>query len=451
VASICFSSIVGRWVDRSQGRLYTLSTTIFVNRFSVILACVLWYFLLENNPSSLDKEWASDFTLRNAMFGVILMLGVFETLSATGNTLSMERDWIVVAASSEGQTYDLTALNAVMRRIDLTCKLISPILISMIISTFGTRTGVLLVAAMSACSVGLEYLCARRVWNSIPRLRSQKPASQRPDEHEDTSSSFLRHLHAFVQDLNQYCSSIVFIPSLALSLLHLSALAYSASLITFLLNVGITLNTITIARAIGSIVEVSSTVVTPIGIQRLSKAKHHGLFYEQVSSADVVEVEASSKGSEVGLFRLGLWGLTWQLINLIPVILSLWSMASGNTNIVTSLTLFFFLSSSRLGLWIYDLTTQQLTQTMTEPSQRSSFAGAENSFVSMFELLQNIAIIVFSRPEQFRWVAGMSFGAVSISTVMYAAWVWRMRGHLVHWDTIIKSCECVKVGFRFGE
>lgn len=448
---MCFSSIVGRWVDRSQDRLHNLSTTIFVNRFSVILACILWYFLVDLDSMSFDEEWYSSPATRNAIFGIILMLGVFETLSATGNTLAMERDWIVVAASSEGQAYDLTALNAVMRRIDLTCKLISPILISMVISTLGTRTGVLIVALMSACSVGLEYLCARRVWNSIPRLRSRKPVSQRPDEHEDISSSFLRHLHAFVQDLTRYCSSIVFIPSLALSLLHLSALAYSASLITFLLNVGITLNTISIARAIGSIVEVSSTVVTPIGIQRLSKAKHHGLFYEQVSSADVVEVEASGRGSEVGLFRLGLWGLTWQLLNLIPVILSLWTMASGNTNILTTLTLFFFLSSSRLGLWIYDLTTQQLTQTMTEPSQRSSFAGVENSFVSMFELLQNIVIIVLSRPEQFRWVAGMSFGAVSISTVMYTAWVWRMRGHLVHWDTIMKSCQCVRVGFRFGE
>jgi len=445
---MCFSSAVGRWIDRSPSRLDTLSTTIFVNRSSVVLACILWYFTVDvTSPTNLDI-WLPSPTLKAILFAFILLFGIFETLSAAGNTLSMEREWIVVAASRPGQPYDLTALNAVMRRIDLTCKLVSPIFISMVISIFGTRSGVLTVGGMSALGVGLEWYCAKRVWKSSPRIRAIKTTPEQLNLDISTSPSILHRLQHFLtdfaQDFRLYLLSIVFVPSLALALLHLSALAYSASLITFLLNVGITLNTITIARAIGSIVEVSSTIVTPIGVHRLSQAKNHGLFYEQLDS-DAVEVAAGNKGSEVGLFRLGLWGLSWQVINLVPVILSLWSMASGNTSIITSITLFFFLSSSRLGLWIYDLTTQQLTQTMTNPSQRSSFAGAENSFVSMFELLQNIAIIIFSRPEQFKWIAAMSFMAVTTSTVMYAAWVWKMRGHLVHWDTIIKSCECIKL------
>lgn len=112
------------------------------------------------------------------------------------------------------------------------------------------------------------------------------------------------------------------------------------------------------------------------------------------------------------------------------------------------ITLFFFLSTSRLGLWVFDLTTQQLTQTMTVPSQRSSFAGVENSFVSFFELVQNVSVIILHRPDQFKQVATISFLAVALSTSMYAGWVWRMRGHLIHWDTIMKSCECVKTRFH---
>jgi iron-regulated transporter 1 len=107
--------------------------------------------------------------------------------------------------------------------------------------------------------------------------------------------------------------------------------------------------------------------------------------------------------------------------------------------------LFFFLSISRLGLWIYDLTTQQLTQTMTSPSQRSSFTGVENSLISVFELVQHLVAIILHRPEQFKWIALMGWTAVAVSTVIYTGWVWRMRGHLVHWERLGKSCECIKI------
>lgn len=106
--------------------------------------------------------------------------------------------------------------------------------------------------------------------------------------------------------------------------------------------------------------------------------------------------------------------------------------------------LFFFLSISRLGLWIYDLTTQQLTQTMTVASQRSSFTGVEYSFVSLFELGHHLMAIVFHRPEQFKWIALISLIAVLTSTVAYAGWVWKMRGHLVHWEKIGGACKCVE-------
>jgi iron-regulated transporter 1 len=144
------------------------------------------------------------------------------------------------------------------------------------------------------------------------------------------------------------------------------------------------------------------------------------------------------------------------------VLLAIWPLSSGTpdgslphlvSRILGSITsqpllafaLFFFLSISRLGLWIYDLTTQQLTQTMTSPSQRSSFTGVENSLISVFELVQHLAAIILHRPEQFKWIALMGWTAVAVSTVIYTGWVWRMRGHLVHWERLGKSCECIKI------
>ncbi|KAJ8058287.1 hypothetical protein OCU04_012481 [Sclerotinia nivalis] len=472
LASICFSSSVGRWVDKSPDRLKTLLTTITINRIAVICASTLWFFVVE--PESGSNEGMSpgltieNMTVRNAvkiaMFALILGFGILEGLSANGNMLSMERDWVVVAAAPEGKGYDLTHLNSTMRRIDLGCKLFAPILISFLISALGIKIGVVLVGGMNAVTWGVEMWCARRVWKSNTRLQMRKDIGN--DEVVSNvqvrglMEKIAQALRLYREDFQNYFSSKVWIPSLSLSLLHLSALSYGATFITFLLNVGFSLDLITLARAVGSVFEISSTVVTPFGVRHLSKAHGHGQ-YDRLYRSDDSD-ESLLEGEHVidepgrvatGLERLGLWGLSWQLINLIPVTLILWTLSSTPSNsiptllprivpstnsILLPLLLFTALSFSRLGLWIFDLTTQQLTQTLVTPTQRSSFTGCEYSLVAFFELGNNVMAMVWSRPEQFKWVALVSLGAVGFSAVMYAGWVRSVRGHLVHWERVCR-------------
>jgi iron-regulated transporter 1 len=338
LASICFSSTVGRWVDQNPDRLKTLLSTISVNRFAVIAASMLWFFIVD--PGNGDPEGTTSGSLfhgtpislvvKGAIFAFILLLGILENLSASGNMLSMERDWVVTAAASDGRPYDLTRLNSTMRRIDLICKLIAPILISVIISATSTRIGVLVVAGMSTSSWTLEVLCARRAWNQNPKLKATKSAEPVHTAHvrdlrlRSCWPGIFEVLTYYFQDFKRYFSSNVWIPSLALALLHISALAYSATFITFLLNVGFSLDLITVARAAGSVVEISSTVVTPVGVQYLGKAQHHGRFRREIRSNEDSEAALLENGSrdvegttETGLERLGLWGISWQLLNLV--------------------------------------------------------------------------------------------------------------------------------------
>lgn len=109
-----------------------------------------------------------------------------------------------------------------------------------------------------------------------------------------------------------------------LSFLHISALSYSATFITYLLAVGFSLDLITVARAAGSLVEISSTVVTPVGVHILSRAQNHGRYRGQARAASdestiALLEEAPEEGckTETGLERLGLWGISFQLINLV--------------------------------------------------------------------------------------------------------------------------------------
>ena len=340
LASICFSSVVGRWVDGSPNRLTTLLSTISANRLAVIGASVLWFFVVEplnGYPNGASFEPSLDglpsrSILKGTLFGLILLLGILENLSASGNMLSMERDWIVTAASEDGQPYDLTHLNAAMRRIDLICKLLAPILISVIVSAMGTKVGVLVVGGTSMMSWGIEIICARRVWKRNAKLIARKLVNGRtehenaiPDIHSRTMwSQVSEALHRYTQDFKHYFSSQVWPASLALTLLHLSALSYGATFITFLLSVGFSLDLITLARAAGSIVEISSTVVTPFGVQYLGKAQNHGYIRGNIrrsedSETALLEIESLDlKGrTETGLERLGLWGISWQLLNLV--------------------------------------------------------------------------------------------------------------------------------------
>ncbi|CAG8973616.1 hypothetical protein HYALB_00002181 [Hymenoscyphus albidus] len=434
VVSICLSSIVGRWVDGSPNRMKTLSTTISFNRFAVILLCLLLLGIAESANLNDEASSTSGFQLKltpglkNGMFSLILLLGVIETLSANGNILSMERDFVPTAADPTHMKYNLTYLNSVMRRIDLTCKLLAPIMISVTISTTSVRIGILVVAAMNALSWGVELWCAKRVWNRNSRLRVLKV------RHIGTSARVTREVGEEAQ--------ITF--------------AERTSQIVRLYG-----NNFRTARACGSIVEISSTFVTPVGVRYLGKAKRHDFIHVGESyneEYDLELLESTSESSDIdsmtetGLQRLGLGNniatalLGSRFVCHLALITSSFAIDHQSFRSLFKLLRFAFLSLSRLGLWIFDLTTQQLTQTLNPPQALSTFTGVEYSFVSFFELCQHLMGIFLGKPEEFMWIASVSSIAVGISSIAYAGWVRHRRGHLVHWEKVSQYCKRTGLG-----
>ncbi|KAF8577863.1 hypothetical protein K439DRAFT_1664025 [Ramaria rubella] len=507
IALLIFSPSVGAWIDRTPSRLKTLIGTITANRSATIIACICWLPLLgSDNKDELSNEVAdhhnhSGFFIysktlspssflsnvptlsgsrKDLVFIAVLVIGILEKLSGSANMISMERDWVPTIAPqidsepahSHTSAYTLTRLNAVMRRIDLLCKLFSPVLISLIISFAGSvRVGAVVVGGMSVASWGLEWWCALRVWRGSPQLRRPKisvlPRNSQVDAESQQPAPFLGHLLTWLQgylhNVKQYFDADVWMPSIALALLHLSMLSYSAPFITHLLNAGYSLPLISGARAVSSIFEVSSTLVMPWGARVLSRPRRN-IFdagtedrtaeESQLLAQERPDSHQSGKTTVRGLSRLGLWGLWGQLICLIPVVFVLWNVSglgTGLSNLIMvklfpskwvleSFTLFFFLSLSRVGLWTYDLTAQQLAQTRVPSHQRSSFAGTEYSFIALFDLLNYVAAAILSATEQFRWLTLVSLGAVVTSTAIYSLWLKKERGHLVHLDKIGLQC-----------
>ena len=296
-------------------------------------------------PEAIDNEgFYTSHLGKNSLFAMILVLGVFERLSDIANGITLDRDWLPVLVpssatlTSEYIRYDLTHLNAVMRRIDLICKLLTPFTISLFVSkTNHYLVGIFVLGLVSTLLWIIEIWCARWIYSTSPVLTTPKELSS-----SDALTGNYKELSAFenlawpwfnrtyfqsrailsnhATPLHQYFSSKVWQPSMAWALLHLTVLAYSSSLITYLLSTGLSLNLVTVARASGSIIEVSSTVITPWIIHHLSRRTMSQSADEHDTETSEALLDGDSKNKPRDhsvLQRVGLGGISWQFTCLV--------------------------------------------------------------------------------------------------------------------------------------
>jgi iron-regulated transporter 1 len=234
---------VGRWCDTHPSRLQTLRITIFLQRICVVFACLGWFFIVGEEflsgglfsvmpvPASrkggqagiLDGNWLA----KAAIMAVVMILGIGERLSAVGNMIVMERDWVCFSFNAHSccsltmvldqvprlatgtSKPSLPELNAVMRRIDLICKLLSPIFMSAIVLwTSSMRVTILITAGINFLSMGIEWFAARRVWRGCERLQAPKVLNAR--QTGDGSGNMFK-LERWRQSLNLFFRSEIWI------------------------------------------------------------------------------------------------------------------------------------------------------------------------------------------------------------------------------------------------
>ncbi len=141
----------------------------------------------------------------------------------------------------------------------------------------------------------------------------------------------------------------------------------------------------------------------------------------------------------------------------IPVVLVLWNLSprspdpapnpreitiydtskTASLHPIIPITLFAFLSLSRLGHYMIHLMVQELGQVEIPDSQRSTFAGTEQSFNSLFGLCHWAATVGWSRPDQFRYLALGSLLVMGVGVALFASWSRRpIRKARVEYESI---------------
>ncbi|OAP63159.1 hypothetical protein AYL99_02386 [Fonsecaea erecta] len=394
LAAIVFAPLVGRYIDTAP-RLKVVRNSIVYQRGAVVLSCGIFYVMLWQRPHL--KTWSLC-----ALLAVVSALACVEKLCAIMNTVSVERDWVVViAGDSEAM---LRTLNSQMRRIDLFCKLTSPLLIASLESN-NTKVAMAVMGGVNAFSTITEYFLIARVYAAFPSLaRSNLPATRADDCGHELGQESQSTPHTPVQlsllrSLKIYMSQGAFLPSISLSVLYLTVLSFSGQMVTYLLASGYTSTIIAVIRLISTGCEMSATWMAPAAM------------------------------AWIGPIRSGLWFLNLQMVCL-AVALGFFWMAGSPIWAASGLIAGTILS--RIGLWGFELSAQVIIQEQVEPEYRGSFSTTESSFQNIFELCAYVSTIIFPRPASFKWPATMSVAAVYIAGALYASFVRRRRGHLVH-------------------
>ncbi len=179
------------------------------------------------------------------------------------NTVSVERDWVVVIADDNESA--LRQMNSQMRRIDLFCKLVSPLVIALL-NGFSTKVAILVTFATNNTSIVVEYALIARVYKAVPSLaHGRVPPSARIDETANAyqtcslTRSAARQMISLVENLRVYISQDAFLASMSLLILYLTVLSFAGQMVTYLLAIGYTSTIVSLIRILSTGCEMSAT------------------------------------------------------------------------------------------------------------------------------------------------------------------------------------------------
>ena len=289
LAAILGGPSVGRRIDKND-RLVSMRTAIVAQNASICIASIIFFMGLTKD----DPNHTSSF--RGVCYFFILWMGAIASLAAVGAKLAIHKDWVVVVAGDSPQR--LTQLNSNMRRIDLGCNILAPLLVGFISGVSSSAAAVIFVAVWSFLSLFIEYRLVHWVYNHIPQLHGKEDACRRQDaaaleeaiRNDEISvaalSDPMRPLNRialkglsyvarvrveyqrFVSTMKAYRAHRVFFASLAYCLLYVSVLSLGGIMSSWAKLKGMSDVVIAVLRALAAGVGISSTFCVARMIQR---------------------------------------------------------------------------------------------------------------------------------------------------------------------------------------
>ncbi|KAF9545231.1 hypothetical protein EC957_011104 [Mortierella hygrophila] len=457
VAGILFSTTVGSIVDTTP-RLTAVQSFLFTQKLTTIVGALGFWILLTwfdpttavssllPPPSVTDVTAAAggltgnmlelSMTQGYSLFGLMVIASGLLKLSALGWSISIERDWIVALCHSNSDA--LTRLNVTMKRIDLVCKLISPLVFAGLLTYLHAGYCSLIMAIWCMASFLTEWVLVRRIWDLSPVL--WQPRSHHHHLSSPSEGDYGRRGSGFVNDRNVGTESAVVAAA--------RKKKYSDSR-TPLVDRDVFLNeerqslfaaedarhhqrqqrgqggtgSSLVKRGILSFREYSHHIVflaslayaiIYINMMSVSGTMIGYLQYRNFSATSIAVLKGICTASEllgtilmpiltryVGLTRAGAWSIWLEVFTLTPVLFSIYS-----NQLPVQVFIFAGMALSRIGVWSFDLVITQIMQEYIQPDPHnidSNNAGVINgwhySLMNLFELAQFFLTMVWSDPQ----------------------------------------------------
>merc|ERR1719189_2932550 len=92
---------------------------------------------------------------------------------------------------------------------------------------------------------------------------------------------------------------------------------------------------------------------------------------------------------------------------------------------------------ARYGLWIVDLTINQILQERVAEDRRGVVNGVQDSINNTFDLLKCVFVILLPNMETFALLIFISFASINFGWLMYALYSRSQRGHLFHFCRLV--------------
>merc|ERR1719411_95606 len=92
---------------------------------------------------------------------------------------------------------------------------------------------------------------------------------------------------------------------------------------------------------------------------------------------------------------------------------------------------------ARFGLWIVDLTVNQILQERVAEEKRGVINGVQDSLNNSLNLLKCVLVIMLPNMETFALLIFLSFVSINIGWLLYALYSRSQRGHLFHFSRLV--------------
>lgn len=155
-------------------RLKAVRISILTQKLSASISYALFIILFSKFPNINISDARSMWLI----FVAITANGCVLKLATVGMNVCIERDWVMTIAASNDRS--LLRLNTIMRRIDLLCKLLAPLFVSLLTSTIGYPLSAIVLLAIGVLTMVFEFLFVKIVYRKFlvlgtPRLSRRVP------------------------------------------------------------------------------------------------------------------------------------------------------------------------------------------------------------------------------------------------------------------------------------